>query len=121
MIPVPDDFKVGGEIKYVVIPSINVGDLVSNDVTALIAGSEEGFNVGKSKGIEIGLDALSTSYAIINSKGIIKFSNDGAGLMNEIGATGVPYQSTDFLVGTDRKKGSLWFKQKYLANERLWW
>ena len=44
LIPVPDDFKVGGEIKYVTIPSINVGDLVLNDVTALISGSEEGIN-----------------------------------------------------------------------------
>ena len=104
LIPVPEDFKVGGEIKYVNIPSINIGGLVLNDVTALISGSEETINGGPLKGITIGLGSIPTSYAILHSKGVIKFSDDGAGLMNEIGAKGVPYQSTGLIVGTVGKK-----------------
>ena len=105
LIPVPDDFKVGGEIKYVVIPSINVGGLVLNDVTALISGSEKDLNNGeKFKGMTLGLGALPTSYAVLHSKGVIKFSNDGAGLMSETGAKGVSYQSSKLLVGTIGKK-----------------
>ena len=76
LIPVPEDFKVGGEIKYVNIPSINIGGLVLNDVTALISGSEKVINGGPLKGITIGLGAIPTSYAVLNSKGIIKFSYD---------------------------------------------
>lgn len=105
LIPVPEDFKVGGEIKYVNIPSINVGGLILNDVTALISGSEKKLNNGANfKGMTLGLGAVPTSYAILHSKGVIKFSNDGSGLMSESGAESVPYQSTKLLVGTMGKK-----------------
>ncbi len=105
LIPVPDDFKVGGEIKYVTIPSLNVGGMVLNDVTALISGSENKLTSGLTyPHMVIGLGALPTSYAVLHSKGIIKFSDDGAGLMKEVGATGVPYQSQTTMVGTIGKK-----------------
>lgn len=105
LIPVPDDFKVGGEIKYVTIPSLNVGGMVLNDVTALISGTEQGVNGGSGvPSLTIGLGALPTSYAVLHSKGIIKFSDDGAGLMSEVGAKGVPYQTRSILVGTQGKK-----------------
>ena len=81
LIPVPDDFKVGGEIKYVVIPSINIGGLVLNDVTALISGSEKDLNNGEnSKGMTLGL-GVCLHLTIFTRKGLIKFSNDGAGLI----------------------------------------
>jgi len=114
LIPVPDDFKVGGEIKYVQIPSINVGGLILNDVTALVSGSEKDANGGKFDGMTIGLGALPTSYAVLHSKGVIKFSDDGAGLMSESGAKGVPYQSQNILVGTMGKK-TLFGKNKILV------
>ena len=105
LIPVPDDFKVGGEIKYVTIPSLNVGGMVLNDVTALISGSENKLTSGLTyPHMIIGLGALPTSYAVLHSKGVIKFSDDGAGLMKEVGATGVPYQTRNIQVGTQGKK-----------------
>lgn len=105
LIPVPDDFKVGGEIKYVTIPSLNVGGMVLNDVTALISGSENKLTSGVTyPHMIIGLGALPTSYAVLHSKGVIKFSDDGAGLMKEVGATGVPYQTRSIQMGTQGKK-----------------
>ena len=41
LIPVPDDFKTGGEIKYVEIPELHVGKLVIKDVIAFVSGSEK--------------------------------------------------------------------------------
>ena len=119
LIPVPDDFKVGGEIKYVKIPSVNLGGLVLNDVTALIAGSEKKINGSTFQGMTIGLGALPTSYAVLNSKGVIKFSDDGAGLMSEVGAKGVPYKSQTIMVGTIGKKDLFGSKKTLLKANAL--
>jgi len=119
LIPVPDDFKVGGEIKYVKIPSITLGGLVLNDVTALIAGSEKKINGSAFQGMTIGLGALPTSYAVLNSKGVIKFSDDGAGLMSEVGAKGVPYKSQTVMVGTIGEKDLFGSKKTLLKANAL--
>lgn len=120
LIPVPDDFKVGGEIKYVEIPSLNVGGMVLTDVTALISGSEKAANGGKGvHSLTIGLGALPTSYAVLHSKGLIKFSDDGAGLMKEVGATGVPYQTRSIQVGTQGKKTLSGANKSLLAGHSL--
>ena len=86
------------------IPSINIGGLVLNDVTALISGSEEGFEQWrKVQRHDPWIGAIPTS-CMIYSKGVIKFSNDGAGLMSETGAKGSTVSIIRTLGGNDRKK-----------------
>jgi tetratricopeptide (TPR) repeat protein len=99
LIPVPDDFKVGGEVKYVVIPSLTIGKMVLNNVTALVEKGNHS-NIIPSSDLSIGLASLPTSYAIMNSLGVVKFGDDAAAMASEIGATAVPYKSETVLVGT---------------------
>ena len=101
LIPVPDDFKVGGEVKYVVIPSLTIGTMVLNNVTALVNDTKSSHsNVVPNASLSIGLASLPTSYAIMNSLGVVKFGDDAAALASEINATAVPYKSETVLVGT---------------------
>lgn len=101
LIPVPDDFKVGGEVKYVVIPSLTISKMVLNNVTALVSDKKSSHsNVIPNSALSIGLASLPTSYAIMNSLGVIKFGDDAAAMASEIGATAVPYKSETVLVGT---------------------
>ena len=110
LIPVPDDFKTGGEIKYVEIPELHVGKLVLKDVIAFVSGSEKsGFDSTGSLNyseMAIGLAALPVSYAVLESEGLVRVTSEenGARLLADLGGTNVPYQETPWLIGTVGKK-----------------
>ena len=119
LIPVPTDYKVGGEIKYAVIPTLNVGGMVLSNVTGFVIGAEEELFDDKFTEMVIGLAALPTSYAVLHSQGIVKFSDDGAGLMKELGVEGVPYKSAVDMVGTIGKKTLSGKNKHIILGEKL--
>ena len=111
LIPVPDDFKTGGEIKYVEISELHVGKLVLKDIIAFVSGSEtSGFDSTGSLNyseMAIGLAALPVSYAVLESEGLVRVTSEenGPKLLADIG-TGiiVPYQEMPWLIGTVGEK-----------------
>jgi tetratricopeptide (TPR) repeat protein len=106
LIPVPEDFKAGGEIKYVTIPELHVGGLVLKKVTAFVSSSEiKGFDSTGGlnfKKASIGLGALDDSYAILESEGVLRVTKkkDGPELIKSLAGTSVPYQEIDWSIGT---------------------
>jgi tetratricopeptide (TPR) repeat protein len=122
LIPVPDDFKLGGEIKYVQIPSLDLGGVVLLDVTAMVATdtSASPINGGLAlPDLTIGLGSLPASYAIMYSQGVLRISQDGSGLMTEMGATGIPYKSRTILEGTQGVKTLSGANKRLLPGKRL--
>lgn len=110
LIPVPDDYRPGGEIKYVEIPALHVGKMVLKDVIALVADSEiSGFESTGSlnyKKMAIGLAALPISYAVLESEGLVRVTaeENGATLLADFGGTAVSYQEMPWSIGTIGKK-----------------
>lgn len=106
LIPVPDDYKTGGEIKYVEIPELHIGKMVLQDVTAFVSGAEtSGIDSTGSlnyKKMAIGLAALPVSYAILESEGLVRVTTEenGAKLLADFGGTAVPYQEMPWSIGT---------------------
>ena len=119
LIPVPTDYKVGGEIKYAVIPTINIGDMVLTNVTGFVIGAEEELFDDKFTEMVIGLAALPTSFAILHSQGLVRFSDDGASLMKDLGVEGVPYKSSKDIVGTIGKKTLSGKNKRIILGEKL--
>ena len=74
LIPLSGDYKTGGQLQYVSIPELHVGDLVLKNVTAFVSSSKGKF--GKTNAdLQIGMGAISQlSYAVLNSVGKIQFT-----------------------------------------------
>ena len=108
LIPVPSDYKTGGEVKYVTIPQLQVGAITLTNVTALVGGSEvKGIDsTGKFsyKQPSIGLGALPVSYAIVESEGLIRVTakDNASQLLEKVSsadAITIPYTETPWLIG----------------------
>ena len=108
LIPVPSDYKTGGEVKYVTIPTLQIGAITLKNVTALVGGSEVKAidSTGKFsyKQPSIGLGALPVSYAIVESEGVIRFTvqDNVAQLLEKVSSTDaitIPYTTSPWLIG----------------------
>jgi hypothetical protein len=106
LIPVPDDFRSGGEIKYVEIPELHVGGMILKDVTAFVEGSEtksiQGISNVSHSGPTIGLGVLDISYAVLESEGILRVTKteNGPELLKKSNATAIPYKDIPWSIGT---------------------
>ena len=101
LIPIKDDYKFGGEIKYVVIPQLNIGQLQLFDVVAFVTSSESdmGLSSAADQGdLVIGLSSLNLAYAILPSKGVVRFGplSEGGSFLNEVGGVQLSYGSSDW-------------------------
>jgi tetratricopeptide (TPR) repeat protein len=106
LIPVPDDYKVGGELKYVKIPELHIGRLVLVDVVAFVSSSEGRFD-GTVEPLQLGMGNITDlAYAILPSEGSIRFSpaTQGDELVQKLGGTTIPYKSVDWARVTYGKK-----------------
>ena len=104
LIPVPDDYRTGGEIKYVKIPELHVGDLVLKNVTAFVSSSDSKFAIAgnvQQKKASIGLAALDVSYAILESEGVLRVTekNNGPALSEALNGTTIPYEEMPWRIG----------------------
>ena len=105
LIPVPDDYKTGGEVRYVEIPELYVGSMRLVNVVAFVPskdfqGFEDvgSFDYGK---ILIGLKALPISYSLLQSEGILRatLQENGATLRKEFQGTELPYKEEEIRIG----------------------
>ncbi len=92
LIPVPDDYKIGGEIKIVTIPRIDIGGLHLFDVTAYVSSSESKLS---DHDLMIGLDVLDLAYSILPSKGVVRFGplSEGEKFIEDVGGATLDYNS----------------------------
>ena len=88
LIPFPSDYGVGGQIKTVIIPTLNIGDMTLNNVQAMVSSSKGKFGA-KAAPMQLGLAALDVAYTIAPSSGTLSFapSTEGNTLIK---ATGTP-------------------------------
>ena len=45
LLPLKEDYKNGGEIKYVEIPKLHIGDMTLHNVTAYVTSSESSLKI----------------------------------------------------------------------------
>ena len=104
LVPIKEEYNVGGEIKYVEIPKLHIGGMTLHNVTAFVTSSESSFRYIKEP--QIGLGALNAAYAILHSQGVVQFmpKNDGKELLSNISDDHVRYNSADWKVVTAGKK-----------------
>ena len=88
LIPFPSDYGVGGQIKTVTIPTLTIGDMILNNVQAMVTSSKGKFD-SRAQGMHLGLGSLDAAYTISPSSGTISFapSSEGSKLVK---ATGTP-------------------------------
>lgn len=89
LIPIWNEYKFGGEIKYATFDELIIGNMTLNDVIAFVGGdSDPGSDLKDSKvSIAIGMNLLESAYQIQPSEGIITIegSPDGSALIAEYG------------------------------------
>jgi len=99
LIPIPSDFEIGGELKYVQIPTLQIGGMTLENITAFVSSSKGKFDPASAK-MQIGLAALSdVSYALLSGEGSVLFqaAAGGGDLVRSIG-TPIPYDSSNWAV-----------------------
>ena len=86
LIPFPSDYGVGGQLKTVIIPQLNIGDMTLTNVQAIVTSSKGTFGY-PTKQMQIGLGALDVAYTISPSTGTITFapSTQGDALVKTTG------------------------------------
>ena len=94
LIPYPTDYKIGGELKYVQIPELHIGNLVLKNVTAYVSSSKGSFGK-RNANLQLGMGAIpQLAYAVQNSKGSVTFvsADKGAKLVTDLQGTKHNYQ-----------------------------
>ena len=116
LIPIKEEYNVGGEIKYVEIPKLHIGGMTLHNVTAFVTSSESSFRHIKEP--QIGLGALNAAYAILHSQGVVQFmpKNDGKELLSNISDDHIRYNSADWKVVTAGKKKNEKIEDIQLSN-----
>ena len=101
------EYKVGGEIKTVSIETLQVGELVLRDVTAMVI-SSKGLDLDFEEVNLISLNALTdVATAILPSEGVVQFepASDGAAMLEGMtGAVRLPYENNSWEVFKFGKK-----------------
>lgn len=91
-----EKWRVAGEIKYVDIDRIAIGDLVLERVRALVSSSKARIGGGYAD-VQIGLGAVpGLAWAILPSEGVVRFAPaaEGAALVSAVGGQKLTYTST---------------------------
>ena len=93
LIPFPSDYGVGGQLKTVTIPTLQIGEMTLNNVQAFVISSKGKFDANAKK-MQIGLGSLDVAYSISPSSGMISFapSSQGSELVKATG-TPIPYEN----------------------------
>jgi tetratricopeptide (TPR) repeat protein len=115
-------YKVGGEITYVEIPSLKIGDLELKNVTALVNSSKASVGGVDKKTMVIGMGALpGVAWAVRPSVGKVSFAPaaQGTALLGLVKASPVPYSSVPWdVVKFGNKPGKRWRAHKVVAPAR---
>lgn len=116
LVPIKEEYNVGGEIKYVEIPKLHIGGMTLHNVTAFVTSSKSSFRHIKEP--QIGLGALNAAYAILHSQGVVQFmpKNDGKELLSNISDDHIRYNSADWKVVTAGKKKNEKIEDIQLSN-----
>jgi len=119
LIPFPSDYGVGGQLKTVTIPTLQIGDMTLNNVQALVI-SSKGYFGTKVKEMQLGLGALDVAYKISPGTGTISFApaSEGATLVKGTG-TPVSYENVGWAQVRYGKKKKISAARNLLVSTKI--